>query len=67
MHSAKFKLLSEKLNNLACKECTRGWLRDYESNLDPFKDIQQCFERNLINAKLYERLIKEVREIKMEK
>lgn len=55
--------IAEKLNQLACKECTKGWLSDCDKATDPIKDILDCFENGLITNKLKDRLIKETNEI----
>ena len=58
--------IAEKLNQLACKECTKGWISDRDKSTDPIKDILDCFENGLITNKLKDRLIKEINEIKNE-
>ena len=58
--------IAEKLNQLACKECTKGWISDRDKSTDPIKDILDCFENGLITNKLKDRLIKETNEIKTE-
>ena len=58
--------IAEKLNQLACKECTKGWISDLDKSTDPIKDILDCFENGLITDKLKDRLIKETNEIKNE-
>ena len=58
--------IAEKLNQLACKECTKGWLFDRDQSTDPIKDILDCFANGLITNKLKDMLIKETNEIKNE-
>ena len=58
--------IAEKLNQLACKECTKGGISDRDKSTDPIKDILDCFENGLITNKLKDRLIKETTEIKNE-
>ena len=60
------KDIAEKLNQLACKECTRGWLNDHDKSTDPINDILNCFEKGFISNILRDRLIREVQEIKDE-
>ena len=66
MIEKNIKEIAEKLNNLACKECTKGWMSDRDQSTDPIKDILDCFENGLITNKLKDRLIKETNEIKNE-
>ena len=55
--------ISEKLNQLACKECTKGWLADLDKSINPIECILNCFEDGLISSQLKDRLIKETKEI----
>jgi len=57
---------ANQLNNLACKECTRGWLNDHDRLSDPSDDVINCFEKNLISLQLRDRLIEEIKEIEKE-
>ena len=66
MKEKYIKDISEKLNQLACKECTRGWVKDHDKSTDPINDIINCFEKGFISNTLKDRLIKEVKEIKDE-
>ena len=56
--------IAEKLNQLACKECTKGWLSDRDKSTDPIEDILDCYENGLITNKLKDRLIEEINHIK---
>ena len=58
--------IAEKLNQLACKECTKGWMSDRDQSTDPIREILDCFQNGLITNKLKDRLIKEINEIKNE-
>ena len=58
--------IAEKLNQLACKECTKGWMSDRDQSTDPIREILDCFQNGLIPNKLKDRLIKEINEIKNE-
>ena len=58
--------IADTLNQLACKECTKGWIFDRDKSTDPLDDILACFENGLITNKLKDRLIKETNEIKNE-
>tara|TARA_Y100000589_G_scaffold117896_1_gene111982 strand:- start:305 stop:508 length:204 start_codon:yes stop_codon:yes gene_type:complete len=58
--------IAETLNQLACKECTKGWISEHDNSTDPIEDILDCFENGLITDKLKNRLIKETNEIKNE-
>ncbi len=60
------KFVSEKLNQLACKDCTKGWLSNYDNLSEPIEDILSCYEKGYISMKLRDRLIKEVKEIKIQ-
>ncbi len=66
MTKTNFGNLAKVLNQLACKECTRGWLSDHDNSSEPIEDILNCFEKGLITYKLKNRLIKEVKEINEE-
>ena len=66
MINSNLRVIAEKLNQLACKECTKGWISDRENSTDPIQDILQCYENGLITNKLKDRLIKETNEIKNE-
>ena len=66
MTKTNFGNLAKVLNQLACKECTRGWLSDHDNLSEPIEDILNCFEKGLITYKLKNRLIKEVKEINEE-
>ena len=59
----QLKDISEELKQLACKECTKGWLEKHNKLTDPIDDIQNCFNNGLISIQLKQRLIKEVEEI----
>tara|TARA_B100000965_G_scaffold205841_1_gene171872 strand:+ start:1427 stop:1624 length:198 start_codon:yes stop_codon:yes gene_type:complete len=63
MELSKLHLKAEELKNLACKECTKGWLKNHDSLSDPIEDINMCFDAGLISTKLKDRLVKEVFEI----
>tara|TARA_B100000579_G_C22159196_1_gene544414 strand:+ start:146 stop:388 length:243 start_codon:yes stop_codon:yes gene_type:complete len=63
MEFNKIKLIAEELNNLACKECTKGWLNKQDGLSNPLEDIKQCAKEGLITPKLYERLFKEIQEL----
>ena len=54
--------LAEKLKSLACMECVRGWINDYEGD-DPLKDIAHCAELGLISDELQKSLTSEVESI----
>ena len=54
--------LADTLNSLACVECVRGWLNDYEGD-EPLKDISKCAELRLISDELQKRLTSEVKSI----
>ena len=56
--------IAETLNQLACKECTKGWLSDRDKSTDPIEDILDCYENGLITNKLKDRLIEEINHIK---
>ena len=58
------KLLSEVLNELACKGCTQGWLEKHNGLTDPIQDIKDCGSFGFITINRQERLIKEVEEVK---
>ena len=64
MINNNLKDIAEKLNQLACKECTKGWISKHDKSTDPLDDIMQCFEMGFITSNLKERLVKEVKEIK---
>ena len=64
MTKTNFEDLAKVLNQLACKECTKGWLSDHDNLSDPIEDILNCFEKGLITYELKNRLINEVKEIK---
>tara|TARA_Y100000589_G_C27165203_1_gene634468 strand:+ start:160 stop:363 length:204 start_codon:yes stop_codon:yes gene_type:complete len=64
MINNNLKDIAEKLNQLACKECTKGWISKHDKYTDPLDDIMQCFEMGFITSNLKERLVKEVKEIK---
>ena len=63
MDKKDLEFLANKLNNLACKECTKDWLKDYEQKSNPIKDVLKCFEKGLISNRLKDRLINEIKEI----
>ncbi len=63
MKIKNLKIIAEELKQLACKECTRGWISKHEMLTDPIEEITLCFENNLISLKLKDRLVSEVREI----
>ena len=58
------KIKANQLKDLACKECTKGWIKDHDNLTDPLDDILKCFEYDLISLKLKERLIQEVKDLK---
>ncbi len=66
MDSFKAKSLANKLNELACKGCTEGWLEKHDGLSDPIQDIKECGTLGFITPELQERLIKEVNEINSE-
>ena len=63
MINRNLKDIAEKLNQLACKECTKGWISERDKSTDPLEDISVCFEHGLITKKLKDRLTKEIQEI----
>ena len=63
MSNQNLKFIAEQLNNLSCKECTKGWLKKHNRLTDPIEDIQNCFNSNLISLNLKDRLIREVKEL----
>tara|TARA_Y100001933_G_scaffold219312_1_gene227929 strand:+ start:341 stop:544 length:204 start_codon:yes stop_codon:yes gene_type:complete len=54
---------SKELNDLACKECTKGWIQKHDKKTSPIDDVNNCYEEGLISLKLKDRLIKEIEEI----
>ena len=54
---------SEELKNLACKECTKGWIQNHDKQTSPLDDVNNCYEEGLISLKLKKRLMKEIEEI----
>ena len=54
---------SKELKDLACKECTKGWIQKHDKKTSPIDDVNNCYQEGLISLKLKERLIKEIEEI----
>ena len=54
---------SKELNDLACKECTKGWIEKHDKKTSPIDDVNDCYKEGLISLKLKERLINEIEEI----
>tara|TARA_Y100000589_G_scaffold299957_1_gene309761 strand:+ start:1081 stop:1287 length:207 start_codon:yes stop_codon:yes gene_type:complete len=65
MVKRNFKEIGEQLNQLACRECTKGWLEDHDNLTQPITDIIECFNNGFITEELKDRLLKEVNELKM--
>ena len=65
MNRQEAEALAENLNGLACKECTKGWLLKHEGLTDPIQDINDCGDFGLITQELQERLVSEVKRIKL--
>ena len=63
MDNSKLKNKAQELKNLACKECTKGWIKSHDNLTNPIDDILECFDEGFISLKLKERLIEEVKEI----
>ncbi len=59
----KATALAESLKALACVECTKGWLKEYQGLTDPIEDIKDCASLGLITTELKERLVNEIQEI----
>ncbi len=64
MDILKAKSLAKKLNELACKGCTEGWLEKHDGSTDPIQDIKECGLLGFITPERQERLVSEVQEIK---
>ena len=63
METFKLKIKAKELNDLACKSCTKNWLKKHDKSTDPLEDINLCFKAGLISSELKERLIYEVLEL----
>ena len=63
MNLQEAKALAENLKELACIECTKGWLKEHHGLTDPIQDINACGALGLISYQLQERLIDEVKRI----
>ena len=66
MDTMKAKSLASELNELACKGCTEGWLKNHDGKSDPIQDIIECGSLGFITPERQERLINEVKEINSE-
>ena len=65
MSDASFELrehnvVAEKLKSLACIECVKNWLKEFEDNSKPLNDIESCYKLGLITPELRSRLIDEI-------
>ena len=67
MDRLKAKCLANKLNELACKGCTEGWLEKHDGLTDPIQDIMDCGTHGFITSERQMRLVNEVKEINSEK
>ena len=65
MDRQKAKALAKDLKELACIECTRGWLEKHDGVTDPIQDIKSCGDLGLITPQLEQRLIGEVEAIRL--
>ena len=66
MDNMKAKSLASELNELACKGCTEGWLKNHDGKSDPIQDIIECGSLGFITPERKERLINEIKEINAE-
>tara|TARA_Y100001978_G_scaffold105115_1_gene93935 strand:- start:615 stop:818 length:204 start_codon:yes stop_codon:yes gene_type:complete len=66
MINRNLKDIADKLNQLACKECTKGWINDRDNLTDPIEDIENCFSKGFISSQLKNRLIAEIKDIQKE-
>ena len=65
MRDASFELrehniVAEKLKSLACIDCVKNWLKEFEGNSKPLNDIESCYKLGLITPELRSRLIDEI-------
>ena len=65
MRDANFELrehsiVAEKLKSLACIDCVKNWLQEFEDNSKPLNDIESCYKLGLITPALRSRLIDEI-------
>ena len=65
MNKEKAEALAENLKGLACIECTKNWLAKYEGLTDPIQDIRDCAALGFITLELQERLVDEIKTIKL--
>ena len=65
MDHQKASALAEELKGLACIECTKGWLEKHGGTTDPIQDIKDCAAFELITPALQERLVNEIKRIKL--
>ena len=64
MDHQKAEDLAEQLKELACIDCTKGWLERHEGLTDPIQDIKDCGALRLITPQLQERLVNEIEILK---
>ena len=60
MDPQEAKDLATNLKELACIECTKGWLKEHPGLKDPIQDIKDCGALGLISQELQVRLINEI-------
>ena len=64
MNRQEAEVLAANLKELACIECTKGWLKKHAGLTDPIQDIKTCTALGLITPELQERLVSEIEAIK---
>ena len=70
MDDASFELeehnvVAKRLQSLACIDCVRNWLNEFEDNSKPLNDIENCYKLGLIPPEIRSRLIGEINAIQV--